>query len=139
MKDKDFPNALTITMNPGSFFGEADIAEIRRALGLDAGDISSSCTLSANGKLQTSMGEREIYGGLSPQLALRYEGQATGISLTARALCRAEGNLPEGGDPVTMIDDRFVVSLQSFSCPPPPTATAVLSVTYEGGMARCGY
>ncbi len=138
VRDKNLPNALTISMSKQSSYGANDTAAISGRLGLKAGQIPSSCLLSVDGRLYTERGEREIYGGASSQVSVRYEGGATGVALNARALCIVNGNIPAGSQ-VTKIDNRYVIPLQSFSCPPPRAANANLVVTYDGAAAKCDY
>jgi hypothetical protein len=125
------PHNIVISFSAKSSLSPADAQAIKNALGLSPGQISSTCYLSARGMLQSTVGIYPIVSSLSPTPKAGYNGNIRNVSLTATALCPRNGPPPEGPT-FDIIEDRYIISLQSFDCPAPNHAAASLSVTYNG-------
>jgi hypothetical protein len=136
----NLPYSLTIYFSNRSSLSQADAGVIGNKLGLTPNQISSACYLSTRGALTTTTGHYLINIGLSPQPKVYWDGGVKSFLLIAEALCLAGPNLPHNNNTLVQLNDRFVIPLQSITCPPPIPRARSLIITYNGTQnAQCTY
>lgn len=134
------PNSLTIFVSDKSSLGANDVTKISDTLGLSREQISASCILASRGMVKTDKSIYSVPMRLSSQTAVKYDGAITGYMMTAQALCRAGGPIPQRGGIIVKMGDRYIVSLQPINCNPPNGRVSSLTIAYDGSpTTQCVY
>ncbi|MDR3425116.1 MAG: hypothetical protein P4M13_08640 [Alphaproteobacteria bacterium] len=134
------PHKLTVSFGPSSYLGARDMQVIGDKLGLDPSGVSSACSLSLFGLLQTNKGSYILDAGLGAQAIVHYDGIIKNNMITARAMCALNHAPPQGKGILTEMKDRYIVNLQQIQCASPLRQTSTLTVTYDGsGRSLCVY
>lgn len=138
---KDLPYSLAVIIGEKSIFGDQDLKTISNKLGLKRDQVSSACTLSPRGIVQTDKGAYILAGDGSPHSSTRYDGTIKNYIMSAQASCAASiGSLPPGSGFITQIGDQYIVPLQQIHCPVPNRQVTSLTVTYDGSnKSQCAY
>ncbi|MDD3371387.1 MAG: hypothetical protein PHE27_06125 [Alphaproteobacteria bacterium] len=131
--DLSLPKQIKILFSSKSTLNKKDAAKLQRKLGITAKEIASSCYLAPTGVLTTTKKPYVIESNMAAEAIVPYDGNITGYSLRALALCILNKPLPTNAGVVVKLNDRYSVPLSTIKCEAPTTSKPKeLSITYDG-------
>jgi hypothetical protein len=133
------PKSIGVSIEDAQW-GADDLAAVNRSLSIPVEQVAKNCQIAFSGTLTSSTGGYMFDTGASQnQATLHFDGTPRSMNLMTKALCNTIP-LPPNAGTVLQVGDKYVVSMGSSDCPPPPSGAQSMVVQYSGnGKSQCNY
>jgi len=133
------PKSVALDLDPKSSWGQSDITAVSEKFGISPARVTSVCSLSLGGLMNTDKGMRGFSSGGTPAHSdIGYDGTIKTLNIRVTALCPA-GQLPPDSGFVTQIGNQYSIPIGSVSCQPPAASMRQIVVSYSDGKGQCAY